>query len=671
MRKTLGILVTAALLVAGTAVPAQASESHTPANGVFTFSGHGYGHGRGMSQWGAYGAAEQGLSSQSILAFYYPGTSYTGQPNTAIRVRLSTGRSSEVSVDAGAGMSLIWRDGVLALPTKSSTGASILNWRLRAAGGDLILDYVDSSAAVWRQYSFVPGAEASFSSSNGSVFLNQPDFRRREYRGLVGARNTGGNAVLTVNTVPMEDYLRSVVPAEMPSSWPRAALEAQAVAARTYASFERHSATGTTQTCDTTACQVYSGKSLYEAGLSGRLVSTYERATSDAAISATSNGVLVTGGPFTYAFTQFSSSNGGWSVSGPQPYLVARPDPYDGYIRNVANTWSADISTATVKRAYPSVGEPQRIVVLGRNGNGEWGGRVTQVRIEGTAGSVQVTGDALRSALGLRSTWWTTTSGKQLAGGLVVDTTGDGLPDLYARNLATGNLFVYPGRVDGTYGTPRDAGSGWGMHDWLAVVPDASGDGLPDIYARERATGFLWLYTLDRSGVPSSRRVVGSGWDTVDTIVSPGDVDGDGWPDLYGRDRTTGNLSFYRGAPGGGLASVRVVNVGWHSMDAITSAGDVTGDGVPDLLARERSNGNLYLHTVARDGAPVSARQIDGGWGMFDQVVGGKGPGGPFLLGRVAGVGSGSLRSYPISTPGVVRPGVEIGTGWNMHAPIF
>lgn len=659
--------LTLALLLGGIS-NAEANETYPVGpSGAFTLQGHGYGHGIGMSQWGAYGAATQGLNALQILQFYYPGTVLTGQPDSYITVRLSTGRSGEVVVDAGPGLALIWQDGSLPLPAKAPNGAAIQSWRLIRGSGGLLLDYVDTSAAVWRRYSTVPGNFGNFTSNVGTVRLVEPGFQRREYRGAVGALWTSGG-LLTVNTVPMESYLRSVVPAEMPSSWPFMALAAQAVAARTYASHQRYNATGPTHTCDTTACQVYAGVARYS--ISGALLTRYESATTTNAIMGTANQVLITGGAFSYAFTQFSSSNGGWTRQGSKPYLTARYDPYDGAIPSSAHSWSATVSATSVRTAYPGVGMPVRLTVLARDGKGEWNGRVTSVRIEGTSGSIVVTGDALRSALGLRSTWWTTGEATQTSGGQLADVTGDGFPDAFARVASSGALWFYPGTRGGAFNAPKSVGTGWGILNWIGSPGDVTGDGIPDLYGRESTSGVLWLYPISRNGVAAGRRAVGSGWNTLDLVVTPGDVTGDGIPDLYGRNSISGNLQFYAGITGGSFAPPVTVNAGWHSVDVVVGVGDVTKDGVPDLIARDQSGGTLTLYPLARSGAVLPGTIVNSGWAEFDQIVSALSPAGTTLYARRPGEAEGTLVAYPIGTGGAIAPGTIVGTGWNLQSSL-
>ena len=182
----------------------------------------------------------------------------------------------------------------------------------------------------------------------------------------------------------MDDYLRGVVPQEASPSWYPAALQAQAIAARTYAAQQR-SAAGVWSTydiCDSTACQAYGGSSLRS---STGVVTPIEYPQTDAAIAATAGQIRTYGGA--PAFTQFSSSNGGFSVAGGQPYLVAKADPWDGAVANPMHTWTATLPVSTIQAYYPAVGKLQRIVITSRDGNGDWGGRINTVVLQGVDGA--------------------------------------------------------------------------------------------------------------------------------------------------------------------------------------------------------------------------------------------------------------------------------------------
>jgi SpoIID/LytB domain protein len=168
-------------------------------------------------------------------------------------------------------------------------------------------------------------------------------------------------------------------------------VRAQAVAARSYAAYERQHATDYYDICDTTSCQVYGGAGAEESG-------------SDAAVKRTSGRVVTyQGDP---AFTQFSSSDGGWSSAGTEPYLVAQQDPYEASSGNPYATWHTTVTTARIEKEWPAIGTLQHISIT-RNGHGDLGGRILTTTFSGSAGSVTVPGDDVRSLLGDagRSTW--------------------------------------------------------------------------------------------------------------------------------------------------------------------------------------------------------------------------------------------------------------------------
>jgi SpoIID/LytB domain protein len=387
-----------------------------PANGVFTISGHGWGHGRGMSQWGAQGAATLGVPADQILATYYPGTAKTIVANATLRVLLTADDTVDEQVLPAAGLTVA--DGLnrtMRLP------GGPRRWRVLADPTGLHLQRLD---AAWTTVPVAGAATLSspvrFTSGTGLVSVVFPDGSSRDYRGTATAvrRSTGG--LYSTVALPMESYLRGVVPQEASASWKPAALQAQAVAARTYAAQRRASAAlgSAYDICDSTACQVFSGTARTSATGSR---TGYEYASSDAAVAATAGHIRTYAGKA--AFTEFSSSNGGWSVSGGEPYLPARSDPWDGAASNSVHSWSASLPVSALEARYPAVGHLVRLRVTARDGHGDWGGRVTTVVLEGTdkagrATSVTTTGSGIVAARtwpsyadGLRSTWWTITNG--------------------------------------------------------------------------------------------------------------------------------------------------------------------------------------------------------------------------------------------------------------------
>ena len=89
------------------------------------------------------------------------------------------------------------------------------------------------------------------------------------------------------------------------------------------------------------------------------------------------------------------------------PYLPAKRDPYDKWSGNPVHSWSVTIGAGQIERAWPALGNLTKIAVTGRDGNGDWGGRVTSLTLTGSSGKVTVSGETFRSMLALRSTWLT------------------------------------------------------------------------------------------------------------------------------------------------------------------------------------------------------------------------------------------------------------------------
>jgi SpoIID/LytB domain protein len=246
-----------------------------------------------------------------------------------------------------------------------------------------------------------------------------PDATSRDYRGAVQAVKTSSTALQTIDVLSMESYLLGVVPRESSSSWKPAALQAQAIAARSYSSYKRAHASGTYDICDTTQCQVFGGTRVYASD--GSSIALEPASTTDA-VHATA-GVVRTynGAPI---FAEFSSSNGGWSTDGGTPYLIPQRDDWDGAVANPVHSWTASLRASDVERRYPAIGTLQRIRVTVRDGNGEWGGRVKTVVLEGTdssgaATTVNTTGAGIYNAHtwpaysdGLRSSWWQITTSR-------------------------------------------------------------------------------------------------------------------------------------------------------------------------------------------------------------------------------------------------------------------
>lgn len=382
--RTTALAASGGLLTLLVASPASAETFAVPPTASITVSGHGFGHGHGMSQWGAQGAGLQGLSYRQILDFYYPGLT-PAAAGRKISVLVSADTSKDVLVSATQDLR------VKSLSKKKTYPVARLKprataWRLTPKGANTQVSYRTDR---WRTLTKFKG-DAEFSAAGAPITLKVGG-DKVAYRGVL--RSTRGD---TVNVLPLDSYLRGVVPQEVPATWTPAAVQAQAVAARTYAAYERANVSGDRhfQVYDTTRSQVYRGVAA-------------EHPASDAAIRATRKEILTYGGA--PAFTQFSSSNGGWMSAGSQPYLVAKPDPYDGAGGNPNSSWSVTVTDAALEKLWPQVGNLTSLEIPVRDGNGDFGGRADSVVLTGSAGSVKVSGENFRFLVGLKSDYFTFT----------------------------------------------------------------------------------------------------------------------------------------------------------------------------------------------------------------------------------------------------------------------
>ncbi|WP_082582142.1 SpoIID/LytB domain-containing protein [Aeromicrobium sp. Root236] len=367
-----------------------------PSTRKISLTGHGYGHGIGMSQYGAEGAARQGVAYDKILAHYYPGTR-TGSKTGNIRVLISQDTSDSVIVVGRSG--LTFRDvaakKTLALPT-TANGKTITRWQIVQVGDNKTksaLQYKTTGGyATYRSTRWTGDGQIEGPASSSILSLVMPDGSTVKYRGALRSAvpYAGSWSRNTVNLVTIESYVKGVIAAEMPASWHREALKAQAVAARTYG-VRSILASRYYDICSTTSCQVYGGASR-------------ETTATTAAVTATAGKILTYDGK--PAFTQFSSSSGGYSAPGSQPYLKAVSDAWDNWSGNANHTWTATVEAAKIEKAYSSIGTLKQLKITKRNGYGDWGGRVTSIDLVGSAKTVTISGDAARTALGLKSSWF-------------------------------------------------------------------------------------------------------------------------------------------------------------------------------------------------------------------------------------------------------------------------
>jgi stage II sporulation protein D len=422
-----------------------------------------------MGQWGAYGYALHGWTYQQILTHYYTGTTVASAPGATVRVLLADGKPQVTLSSASA-----WRviDGAgtsVTLPP----GPLPLTRTLTVNGQQLVSPLL-----------FQPGRSPLQLGSNA-------------YRGRIRVI-LAGSKLQVVNVVGIEQYLLGVVPSEAPSTWPVQALQAQAVAARSYALAELTTVV-TASNFDLygdTRSQVYGGIAA-------------ETPAGDQAVQDTIHQVVLYGG--TIATTYFSSSTGGRTVSAAEalgkaiPYLASVPDPYDTY--SPYHEWGPVVyDTRSVAAAIGLKGQQLLDLQTTRG----LSGHVSKVTAIGSTSQATLTGSGLRSALGLRSSWFS-------VGWLALDTP--------VQPVAYGGSVTLTGIARGVGAVTLEERATGG--DWQSVSqlsPDASGafstTVVPQVTTQYRLTaGTVHAGLVKAPVVPVVQAAVGTG--TVQGTVHP------------------------------------------------------------------------------------------------------------------------------------------------------
>ncbi len=409
--------------------------SPVPAEGVYQVTGRAWGHRTGMSQVGAQYAGRAGFSATQILAAYYPGTALTAIPSTSwasvwpgtpagatrpvLRVKIEGNTSTTLTVTATAGLAL-WSasGGPVPLP---ATPAPAARWRLvpvapAVPASGLRLQFGTSAATtVWTTVGAVVPVGSGFTSGGpAGVRLELADgTTRTEPSTVVQTTSTARSTVwTTVSLVDPQAYLGSVVAAEIgPSSAP-ATLQAQAIAARTYATRLAYvyGKTRSWDACSTTTCQFYPGiaTGTVAAGPARDRARTY--ASTTAAVASTTDQVLLyQGAP---ALTMFAAADGGYTKSGGVPYLPAKADPWDQASGSTSSVWRATLPVSALTPLVPAGDRITSVAIGGRDGRGDLGGTPSIVLVD----SVSATGTVHRTTTSpsrVRSLWaWpTATSG--------------------------------------------------------------------------------------------------------------------------------------------------------------------------------------------------------------------------------------------------------------------
>ena len=334
------------------------------ANGSWTIEGRGFGHGVGLSQYGAYGFAQHGRGYKQILDHYYRHTTLGRSAGDKVRVLLGSGKG-KVGF-SGAERACGRRIKASREYALHADGGGVV---LRGAGGDQLA--------------------ACGTEGKAGRGLRIGGFGR--YRGALVARNEGGS-LLVINAVGSEAYVKGVVANEVPSSWPRQALRAQAVVARSYGLATERS--GPFDHYADTRSQVYGGRG------------SETRATNRAVAATERRVVEYRGEPaITYYFStsggQTENSEFGFSGGNRVPYLKSVKDPFDD--ASPVHRWTEKLSDERMESELSGLfaGRLLKIEITDRGRSP----RIVRARVVGSADSTSVTGDTLRARLELRSTW--------------------------------------------------------------------------------------------------------------------------------------------------------------------------------------------------------------------------------------------------------------------------
>ena len=367
------------------------------AAGSFTFYGSGWGNGLGLSQWGAYGLAREGWKRERILTHFYSGSRVAKDASApkSLLFGLVQGRS-KLRLEAEAGPV------DLHLGTKSGDPVATVpkgeTWTVRVAGSNYQI--VDASGARVGDPVGGPNTDLLAVYEKNGARVHIPEAGHTYAHGRIEFNLYScqtGCVERLINVIAPQAYLYGI--AEVPSSWPRAALQAQAIAARTYAFAKaatgQHRADCNCALYATSLDQVYIGWDKENGTDGARWVG---------AVDATDDLVVNYKGEPIQAF--YSSSSGGWTEDNenvwggtPIPYIRGVCDPGDYTTANPNAVWQATLTAQQVTDALGlGIGTVTGFDVTERGVSG----RIVQVTVKGESGSATLSGLAFRFALGLR-----------------------------------------------------------------------------------------------------------------------------------------------------------------------------------------------------------------------------------------------------------------------------
>jgi len=362
--------------------------------------GHGWGHGRGMGQYGAIGyATSYGWSAAQILDHFYGGTragtvAEDRPANPPFSVELFKERGEWPWVTAANGIDVTLPGGAVrsanawyAVPALGGAWDLYAGTTCAGAAGGWP-NLANRVATVTGQVRFAPRVDTTVPSAPKEA-MTQTCRTGVHYRGDLRAVEFNGGPD-TINVLPLESYLWGSVPRELSASSPVEALKAQAVAARSYAL--SRTLNSTFAGCDT-ACGLYQA---YEGA-------DVEAAASTGAIMATSGVVRRMNATGRIAPTEYSSSTGGWTVGGTFPAVEDLGD-----VASPRHEWNASVPVSAVEARYAR-GTLQSITVDQRDGIGDMGGRVIAMTLRFSGGTATISGDDFKNAFmaqGVFSRWF-------------------------------------------------------------------------------------------------------------------------------------------------------------------------------------------------------------------------------------------------------------------------
>ena len=409
MFKRFSQALSVALLLSAFPISAQANE--IPAN--FSFTGSGYGHGVGMSQIGARAKALAGESATAILNYYYSGTSVETATDTQI-LRINIGHlltSAKIRSDSAGAVFALYAGDV----SETGTSTAILNYpskttlNLNLSGGQISISTLRGSKTTqiasgsvftlrWSGTRYMEGAPAVLSLTTNNV-VNR--YRHGQMQFKVVKDKLLGKRIEIVNSVRLQDeYLWGV--SEVPSLWPTAALQAQAIASRTYALAK---AVRIRAACD---CHLYGSISDQTfAGFAKEGEPKFGVLWKNAVDSTIGQIITFAGSPIT---AYFSSSSGGitetsehaWGTATPYTLSVLDTASVDVALNPRFASWSRQIPQSVIAAAF-ALNDVVSLQVISMNP----AGTVALIQATSSTGiTAELRGETFRSRSKLPSAWF-------------------------------------------------------------------------------------------------------------------------------------------------------------------------------------------------------------------------------------------------------------------------